>query len=109
MLEDIRQTLKDYMSLKMTEYKLKGAESSAIVTNRLLVILVMTILGGIILQLLGFSVAFMAGELLGSIPLGFGATALVFAAVLGAVYANRKRLFLNRMVRMYVRMFFEND
>lgn len=109
MLDGIRQTLKDYMALKMTEYKLKGAENSAIITNRLIVILVMTLLSGIILQLLGFSVAFMAGELLGSIPLGFGAMALVFAALLGAVYANRKRLFLNTMVRMYVRMFFEND
>ena len=62
MLDGIRQTLKDYMALKMTEYKLKGAENSAIITNRLIVILVMTLLSGIILQLLGFSVAFMAGE-----------------------------------------------
>lgn len=109
MLEDIRQTLKEYMTLKITEYKLKGAENSAIITSRMLVILVMILLSCIILQLLGFSVAFMAGELLGSIPLGFGATALIFAALLRTVYANRKRLFLNKMVRMYVRMFFEND
>lgn len=109
MLDEIRQTLKDYMALKMTECKLRGAENCALVTSRLLAILVMALLSGIILQLLGFSVAFMASELLGSIPLGFGATALVFAAMLGAVYANRKRLFLNRMARMYVKMFFEDD
>ncbi|MBR2437843.1 MAG: hypothetical protein IKB26_02245 [Bacteroidales bacterium] len=107
-LEDIQQTIKDYVNLRVDEYKLKGVENFSILSNKVLVILISTMLGAVMLQLLGFAVAFMIGEITGSTALGFGITAIVFAIALIAIYAKRETLFLNRMVKMYVKMFFGN-
>ena len=107
-LEDIQQTIKDYVNLRVDEYKLKGVENFSILSNKVLVILIATMLGAVILQLLGFAVAFMIGEITGSTALGFGFTAMVLAIALLIIYVKRETLFLNRMVRMYVKMFFSN-
>lgn len=107
-LDDIQQTVKDYVNLRVDEYKLKGVENFSILSNKVLVILITTMLGAVILQLLGFAIAFMIGELTGSTAIGFGATALLFAIILAIVYAKRDTLFLNRMIRMYAKMFFGN-
>lgn len=105
-LDDIQHTVKDYVNLKVDEYKLKGVENFSILSNRVLVILIATMLGAVILQLLGFALAFLIGELTGSTALGFGATALLFAISLLVIYTKKETLFLNRMVRMYMKMFF---
>ncbi len=108
-LDDIRQTVKDYVNLKTDEYKLKGVENFSIISNKLLVMLIATMLGAVILQLLGFTIAFTIGELTGSTAIGFCATALLFAIALAIIYLKRETLFLNRMVRMYAKMFFGNN
>lgn len=108
-LDDIRQTVKDYVNLRTDEYKLKGVENFSIISNKLLVMLIATMLGAVILQLLGFTIAFTIGELTGSTAIGFCATALLFAIVLAIIYLKRETLFLNRMVRMYAKMFFGNN
>lgn len=108
-LDDIRQTVKDYVNLRADEYKLKGVENFSIISNKLLVMLIATMLGAVILQLLGFTIAFTIGELVGSTALGFCATALLFAVILAIIYLKRETLFLNRMVRMYAKIFFGTD
>ncbi len=108
-LDNIRDTVKDYVNLKVDEYKLKGVENFSIISNKVLVILIATMLGAVILQLLGFALAFMIGELTGSTAIGFGATTLLFAVALAVIYAKRNTLFLNKMVRMYFKMFFGNN
>lgn len=108
-LDDIRQTVKDYVNLRADEYKLKGVENFSIISNKLLVMLIATMLGAVILQLLGFTIAFTIGELVGSTAFGFCATALLFAVILAIIYLKRETLFLNRMVRMYAKIFFGTD
>lgn len=107
-LDDIRQDVKEYVNLKVDGYKLKGVENFSIISNKVLVTLVATMLGAVILQLLGFALAFFLGELTGSTALGFGITAIMFAIALIIIYAKRETLFLNKMVRMYMKMFFNN-
>ena len=108
-LGDIKQTVQDYVNLRIDEYKLKGIENMSILSAKTLVILIATMLGAVILQLLGFAAAFLIGEIVGSTAAGFGITAVLFAIVLYIVYIKRNTLFLNRMVRLYAKMFFNSN
>lgn len=108
-LDDIKQTIQDYVNLRVDEFKLKGVENLSILTAKAIVILIATMLGAVILQLLGFAIAFLIGEVIGSTAAGFGITAVLFATALCIIYAKRNTLFLNRMVRLYAKMFFSNN
>ena len=94
-LGSLEQSVKEYVNLRVDEYKYKGVENFSIISNKTLVVLVAVMLGAVILQLAGFAVAFMIGELVGSTAAGFGITALLFA--IGLVqfrYDNRGRFCL---------------
>lgn len=108
-LGSLEQSVKDYVNLRVDEYKYKGVENFSILSNKTLVVLVAVMLGVVILQLAGFAVAFMIGELVGSTAIGFGATALIFVVVLLVVYLKRDSLFLGKMFKLYSRMFFGSE
>ena len=108
-LGSLEQSVKEYVNLRVDEYKYKGVENFSIISNKTLVVLVAVMLGAVILQLAGFAVAFMIGELVGSTAAGFGITALLFAIGLVVIYIRRDTLFLSKMMRMYSRMFFGAD
>lgn len=108
-LGDIKQTVQDYVNLRVDEYKLKGVENFSIISAKTLVILISTMLGAVVLQLLGFAFAFFIGDLTGSTSAGFGITAILFATALCFIYARRNTLFLNRMVRLYAKMLLSNN
>ena len=90
-LGSLEQSVKDYVNLRVDEYKYKGVENFSILSNKTLVVLVAVMLGVVILQLAGFAVAFMIGELVGSTAIGFGATALIFVVVLLVVYSWKRK------------------
>lgn len=108
-ISEISGTAKEYLNLRLDEYKLKGVENFSLISNKVLVTLIATMLGAVILQLLGFALAFFTGDLLGSTALGFVMVALVFGSVLAVIYAKRDSLFINRMIQMYMKMFFGNN
>lgn len=108
-LGEVAETAREYVNLKIDQYKLKGVENLSIISNKTLVILIATMLGAVILQLVGFAFAFFIGELVGSTALGFIIMALVFGVVLWLIYAKRDTLFIDKMVRMYMKMFFSNN
>lgn len=108
-LGEIQETAKEYINLRLDEYKLKGVENFSLLSNRILVILVATMLGAVMLQLLGFAFAFLIGELIGSTALGFAIMSVIFGCILAIIYAKRETLFTNRMIRMYMKMFFGNN
>lgn len=108
-LGSLEQSVKEYVNLRVDEYKYKGVENFSIISNKTLVVLVAVMLGAVILQLAGFAIAFMIGELVGSTAAGFGATALIFVVGLLIIYIKRDTLFLAKMMRMYSRMFFGSD
>ena len=108
-LGSLEQSVKEYVNLRVDEYKYRGVENFSILSNKTLVVLVAVMLGAVILQLAGFAIAFMIGELVGSTAIGFGATALIFVVVLLVVYAKRDSLFLGKMFKMYSRMFFGSE
>ena len=108
-LGSLEQSVKEYVNLRVDEYKYKGVENFSIISNKTLVVLIAVMLGAVILQLAGFAIAFMIGELVGSTAAGFGITALLFAIGLVVIYIKRDTLFLSKMMRMYSRMFFGAD
>ena len=108
-LGSITETLKEYVDLKVDEYKCKGVENLSLLSNKALAVLVAIMLGAVILQFAGFSIAFIISAVTGSFAIGFGVVALAFAFMLMYVYANRDILFIGRMVKMYSKMFFGKE
>ena len=108
-LDDFSRTAREYVNLRLDEYRLKGVENFSIISNKALVMLVATMLGAVILQLLGFAFAFFIGDLLGSTALGFVIMALLFLCALCFIYAKRETLFIGKMIRMYMKMFFGDN
>ncbi len=105
----ISRTAIEYMGLKVDCCKLKCIENLSIISNKLLVVLIATMFGAVVLQLLGFALAFLLAELTGSIALGFAIISATFAMFLAIVYAKRDTLFIKGLARMYKRMFFKNQ
>ena len=108
-LGSLEQSVKDYVNLRVDEYKYKGVENFSILSNKTLVVLVAVMLGAVILQLAGFAIAFMIGEFVGSTAAGFAITALLFVVGLLIIYMKRDTLFLPKMMRLYSRMFFGSE
>lgn len=107
-LEDISHTAREYLNIRLDEYRLKGVENFSIISNKVLVTLIATMLGAVILQLLGFALAFFIGDMLGSTAWGFVIMAILFGCALGVIWAKRNTMFLSRMIQMYMKMFFGN-
>ena len=105
----IADTAVEYLNVKADEYKIKTVDNLSLLTNKILVALIATMLGTVILLLLGVALAFILGAMTGSIAWGFIIVAILFAEALLMVYISRKTLFLNKMKRMYMKMFFGSN
>lgn len=97
-----------YINLKIDECKLRGVEGMAALTSRAIFIVLATMLGGVILQLAGISAALLVAQLVGNMALGFAIVALFFIIVLAVLFSKRKSLFMNRLVKMYIDLFFKD-
>lgn len=106
-VKGLRNDIKEYINLKIDEYKLRGVEGLATLTNKAIFLVLSTMVGGVILQLAGLSIALLIAQLVGNMALGFAIVAIAFVIVLAVLYATRKRLFLNRLVKMYLDLFFK--
>lgn len=109
LLSMVADTAVEYLNIKVGEYKMKTVEDLSILTNKILVALVATMLGTVILLLLGVALAFFLGAMLGNMALGFIFAAFLFAQALFMVYICRKSLFMNKLKQMYRKMFFGNS
>lgn len=108
-LGSIKDTFKEYVDLKVEEYKCKGVENISLLSNKALAVLVAIMLSAVILQFAGFSIAFIISAVTGSFAIGFGSVALALVFILVYVYANRDTLFIGRMIKMYSKMFFGKE
>lgn len=107
-IDSIRDSVKEYVNLNVELYKLKSVENLSLLSNKAIVLLIYTMIGAVILQLLGFAAAFFIGDLLGNTALGFASVSILFAIALAIIYAKRDTLFIGKMIRMYMRMFFNS-
>ncbi len=108
-LDDITSSAKEYINLKIDEYKLKGAEHLSVLSNKLIFLLIATMLGGVILQLTGLALAYFAAQLVGNTALGFIIVAVIFIIILSIIYLKREKLFTDKLVALFIKIFFEKD
>lgn len=106
-VQGLRNDIKEYINLKVDEYKLRGVEGLATLTSKAIFLVLSTMIGGVVLQLAGLALALLVSQLVGNMALGFAIVALLFAIVLAVLFAARKRLFVNRLVKMYIGLFFK--
>ena len=57
---------KEYLNLKIDEYKLRGVEGLSTLFNTILFVTVTAIVAGVALQLLGLAAGYAIGEMIGS-------------------------------------------
>ncbi len=106
--DDITDSAKEYVNLKIDEYKLRSVEGLSTLFNLIFFIIVATIVAGVALQLLGFAAGYAIGEATGSNALGFTIMGVIFLLVVLVLYLCRKRLFVNQLVRLFIKLFFDN-
>lgn len=106
--DDLWVSAKEYLNLKLDEYKLRGAEEISALFNTFLSVIVIAIVASIALQVLGISAGFALGILLGSIPLGLCITGCIFVGATAVLYIFRKKLFIKLFHRIFLKMIFNN-
>lgn len=106
-LDDISSSAKEYVNMKIDEFKLRGVENLSILSNKMIFLLIATMMGGVILQLTGLALSYFIGQLLGNTALGFLITAVLFIIILLIIYSRRNNLFTDKLVALFIKIFFE--
>ncbi len=99
---------KEYLNLKIDEYKLRGVEGLSSLFNTILFVIVTAIVAGVALQLLGLAAGYAIGEMIGSTALGFCIMGALFVVAAIMLYIFRKRLFINQLIKIFIKLFFDN-
>lgn len=108
-VNEFKDSAKEYVNLKIDEYKLRGVESLSTLLNKLIFILTATILASIIIQFLALALGWWIGSMIGSIAIGMLIDAVIFAIVFILLYLRRDTLLINPMVKLFINVFFSND
>lgn len=107
--EQLGRDAAEYIDLKIDDVKLRTAKALSITLNRLILSVLFLSLGSIILTSLAFGGVLLIGKLLGNYAAGAFIVAGFFLIVLIILVLLRKKLFLGGLVRMFMKLFFEND
>ncbi len=106
---DLSVSAKEYFKLKVDEYKLRGIEGLSVLFNTVFFIMIASIVAGVALQMLGLAAGYAMGEILGSNAAGFCSVGGFFIAIVLVLYILRKKLFINQLIKMFIKLFFEQD
>lgn len=106
--EEITDSAKEYVNLKMDEYKLRGVEGLSTLFNTVLFIIIAAIIAGVALQMLGLAAGYAIGEVTGSTALGFTVMGVLFIIAVSILCLFRKRLFINQLIRIFIKLFFDD-
>ena len=102
--ESIGSSIRHYVNMQVDRAAMKGAEKMSWVSNKIIVTVIFIISGSIILMLLGFALSYFLGEIMGSTALGFLCVAAVVFLLALVVFIMRKKLFTDKMSKMYTKM-----
>lgn len=105
--EDFARSTAEYIDLKVDEVKLRTAKGLSVTLNSLLLSILFLSLASIVLMALAFGGVLLLGDIIGSYAAGAFIVAGVFLMLMALVFVLRKRLFLNGLVQMFIRLFFE--
>lgn len=107
--ERLAESAAQYIDLKVDEVKVHTAKGLSIALNRLLVAILLLTLCSIVLMSAAFGGVLLLGDLIGSYAAGAFIVAAIFLVLLIVLFLLRDKLFLNGLVRMFVRLFFEEE
>lgn len=101
--------LKEYMSLRLDKFKLKLVEHLAISMSSILGVAIVIVLCSFALLFIIVALTLLLGDLIGSLIGAIFIMAGIFLIAALIVYANRHKVMVNAMVRMFAKMLFEPD
>ena len=101
--------IKDYIDLKIDEIKLRSTQGLSDAMGRLATGLLLVGLLIIVLGLLAVVLIHWLGELTGSLAIASSIVCGVFLVVFLVVYSQRKRLFRDTFVQLFINIFFDDD
>lgn len=107
--EELGKSAADYVDLKVDEIKLRAAKGLSVTLNRILLAFLFLSLGSIVMTALAFGGVLLIGDIIGSYSAGAFIVAAFFALLAFLLWLVRKRLFLNGLIQLFVRLFFENS
>lgn len=98
-----------YVNLKIDELKLRTVKGLSVALNRILLSVLFLTLGSIVLMAASFGTILLIGRLIGNYAAGAFIVAAFFLILIVVLYLLRDRLFINGLVRMFVRLFFDDN
>ena len=98
-----------YVNLKIDELKLRTVKGLSVALNRILLSVLFLTLGSIVLMSASFGTILLIGRLIGNYAAGAFIVAAFFLILIVVLYLLRDRLFINGLVRMFVRLFFDDN
>ena len=101
--------VKDYVDLKVDELKLQATKGFSLVMGRIATALLLVGLLIIVLGLLSVVLIHWLGELTGSLAIASSIVCGVFLVIFIVLYSQRKRLFRDTFVKLFVQVFFDNN
>lgn len=107
--EDTAQDIHEYANLQLEGLKLRLLEKLSTLFNNVLSIFILVFLASTTLSFIGVVLVLLLAKLTGSLLIGVAIMAGVFLIATVIVYACRKRMFINSMVRMLAKMLFEKE
>jgi Zn-dependent protease with chaperone function len=108
-VENLAGSAKDYAEMRIDAFKLRLTEKLSLLFSRIVFSLILVVLLGIACAFLASALSLYIGDLIGSKAAGSLITASIFMVLAIVVYLNRKKFFLDSMVRLFVSIIFENE
>ncbi len=107
--EDLAASAAEYIDLKVDEVKLRTAKGLSVTLNSLLLSITFLTLGSIVLMAVAFGLVLLLGDIIGSYAAGAFIVAAFFLLLIFVLFLVRKKLFINGLVKMFVKLFFEEE
>ena len=104
---DIKESVKEYLDMRISAVKLQIVEHLSIIMARIVFYVLLFVLFSIALFFIGSTFSLWMGELVGSEAAGALITASIFLLTCLMIFFMRKKIFVNSMIGMFSKMFFE--
>lgn len=107
--EDLAKGTAEYVDMKIDDLKLRTVKGLSVTLNRILLATMFLTLGSIALMAAAFGLVLLVGALIGSYWGGAFIVSAFFLLLMLVLFLLRRKLFLNGLVRMFMKLFFEDE
>ncbi len=108
-VEDLVDDLREYVDLQTDDIKLKATKGLSVSISRILSALVLLFVLSLVVLTLTVAFVLLLGQATGNYALGAFIACGIFIVALLILYSQRKKLFTNSFVSMFIQIFFPED